>query len=135
MKATLVKGKNGKLRRKWLAFVVILLNWTPKKVYKRYRRRFGIECSYRMMRQVRVMTTCKNPALRFFLLGFGLFLVNIWVRLRWLFARKVGPGPRRVAPEIFQLKRFVFFLRRHIEQLYGVVIAIPTRLSPKIVIY
>lgn len=135
MKATLVRGKNGKLRRKWLAFVVVLLDWTPKKVYKRYRRRFGIECSYRMMRQVRVMTTSKNPALRFFLLGFGLFLVNIWVRLRWLFARKVGPGPMRVDTEIFQLKRFVFFLRRHIEQIYGVVMAISTRLSPEIVIY
>jgi hypothetical protein len=135
MKATLVRGKNGKLRRKWLAFVVILLDWSPKKVYQRYRRRFGIECSYRMMRQVRVVTTSKNPALRFFLLGFGLFLVNIWVRLRWLFARKVGSGPTRVDTKIFQLKRFVFFLRRHIEQIYGVVMAISTRLSPEIVIY
>jgi len=135
MKATLVPGKRGKLRRKWLAFVVILLKWTPKKVYKRYRRRFGIECSYRMMRQVRVMTTSKNPALRFFLLGFGLFLINVWVCLRWLFARKAGPGPKRVDPEIFQFKRFAYFLRRNIEQIYGVIMAIPTRLSPQIVIY
>jgi hypothetical protein len=135
MKATLVKGKNGKLRRKWLAFVVVLLNWTPKKIYQHYRRRFGIECSYRMMRQVRAMTTSKNPALRFFLLGFGLFLINVWGCLRWLFARNPGPGPKRVDTKIFQLKRFVFFLRRHIELRYGVVMAIPTRLSPEIVIY
>jgi hypothetical protein len=135
MKATLVKGKNGKLRRKWLAFVIILLDWTPRKVYKRYRRRFGIECSYRMMRQVRVMTTSKNPALRFFLLGFGLFMVNIWVRLRWWFARKAGARPKRVDPEIFQLKRFVCFLRRNIEHRYGIVMAISTNLSPEIVIY
>jgi len=32
MKATLGKGKNGKLRRKWLAFIVILLKWTPKSI-------------------------------------------------------------------------------------------------------
>jgi hypothetical protein len=135
LKATLVPGKDGKLRRKWLAFVVIHLAWTPKKVYKNYRRRFGIECSYRMMRQVRAITTSKNPALRFFLLGFGLLLVNIWVRLRWLFARKHGPGPRRVDPDRFRFKRFASFLRRAIELIYGVVMSIPTNLSPEIVIY
>ena len=109
LKATLVAGKNGKLRRKWLAFVVIQINWTPKKIYKRYRRRFGIECSYRMMRQVRVITTSKNPALRFFLLGLGLLLVNIWVRLRWIVARKAGSGPKRVETNHFRLKRFAYF--------------------------
>ena len=135
LKATLVPGKDGKLRRKWLAFVVIHLDWTPKKVYKCYRRRFGIECSYRMMRQVRAITTSKNPALRFFLLGFGLLLINIWVRLRWLFARKPGPGPKRVDPVCFRFKRFAYFLRRAIEYLYGVVMSIPTYLSPEFVIY
>ncbi len=135
LKATLVAGKNGKLRRKWLAFVVIQINWTPKKIYKRYRHRFGIECSYRMMRQVRVITTSKNPALRFFLLGLGLLLVNIWVRLRWIFARKAGSGPKRVETNHFRLKRFAYFLRRTIELLYGVVMAIPTNISPEIVNY
>lgn len=135
LKATLVAGKNGKLRRKWLAFVVILVDWTPKKIYKCYRRRFGIECSYRMMRQVRVITTSKNPALRFFLLGFGLLLVNIWVRLRWVFARKAGAGPKRVDTDRFRLKRFAYFLRRTIEFLYGVVMSIPTNISPEIVNY
>jgi len=135
LKATLVPGKDGKLRRKWLAFVVIHLDWTPKKVYKRYRRRFGIECSYRMLRQVRAITTSRNPAFRFFLLGFGLLLINIWVRLRWLFARKHAPGPKRVDPVRFRFKRFAFFLRRAIEYLYGVVMSIPTNFSPEIVIY
>lgn len=135
LKATLVAGKNGKLRRKWLAFVVILVDWTPKKIYKCYRRRFGIECSYRMMRQVRVITTSKNPALRFFLLGFGLLLVNIWVRLRWVFARKAGAGPKRVDTDRFRLKRFAYFLRRTIEFLYGVVMSIPTNILPEIVNY
>ena len=135
LKATLVEGKNGKLRRKWLAFVVILIDWTPMKIYKHYRRRFGVECSYRMMRQVRAITTSKNPALRFFLLGFGLLLVNIWVRFRWMFTRKSGPGLRRVETDRFRLKRFAYFLRRAIEFLYGVIMSIPTDISPEIVNY
>lgn len=135
LKATQVAGKDGKLRRKWLAFVVIHLDWTPKKVYKCYRRRFGIECSYRLLRQVRAITTSRNPALRFFLLGFALLLINIWVRLRWYFARKSGPGPHRIEAALFRFKRFIFFLLRTVDNIYDVVMAIPTLLSPEIVIY
>jgi len=69
LKATLVPGKSGKRRRKWLAFIVIELDWTPEKVHHEYRRRFGIECSYRLFRRVRALTTSLNPALRFFLFG------------------------------------------------------------------
>jgi len=57
-------------RRKWLLFVIIGLDWTPQKVYRRYRSRFAIEASYHSLRRVRVKTTSRNPALRFFLLGF-----------------------------------------------------------------
>jgi hypothetical protein len=135
LKATLVPGKNRKLRRKWLAFVIIQLDWTPKKVHKRYPRRFGIECSYRMRRQVRAFTTSKNPVLSFFLLGFALLLINIWVRLRWLFARKHAPGPKRVDPVLFRFKRFTYFLRRVVEHIYDVIMSIPTNLSLESVIY
>jgi len=38
-----VPDKTAKRHLKWLAFVIIHLDWSPKKVYQRYRRRFGIE--------------------------------------------------------------------------------------------
>lgn len=53
MKASLVPDKTGKRRRKWLAFIVILLDWPVEKIYQEYRRRFGVECSYRLLRRVR----------------------------------------------------------------------------------
>jgi IS4 transposase len=71
-----------KRRRKWMFFVVIGIDWKPKTIYRRYRFRFGIETSYRILRRVRVKTTFRNPALRFFLFGFALLLVNIWAFLR-----------------------------------------------------
>src|SRR6266496_905719 len=55
-------------QRKWLAFVRGNLDWTPHQVYNKYRRRFGIEASYRLLRQVKVLTNSRNPALRFFFL-------------------------------------------------------------------
>lgn len=133
--ATLVPDKTGQRRRKWLAFVIIGLEWPPRKVYRRYRRRFGIECSYRLLRTVRAKTCSCNPAVRFFLLGLALILLNVWVFLRWEFARKPGPGPRRVDPERFRLYRFARFLLRAIEAIYGVIMAIPSLQSPQSVIY
>jgi putative transposase len=135
MKASLVPDKTGKLRRKWLAFIVIRLDWSPEKVYQEYRRRFGVECSYRLLRRVRATTTSRNPALRFFLLGLGLILTNAWVFLRWEFARLLAPGPRRVDEARFRLHRFSKLLIRSIEKLYGTISAIPTHISPQSVIY
>ena len=123
--ATLVPGKDKKRRRKWLLFVTVGLDWKPQTVYRRYRFRFGIESSYRILRRVRVKTSSRSSALRFFLLGFALLLVNLWAFLRWFVARIPGPGPHRVVPVRFQFQTFVCLLRRTIEQIYGVVVSIP----------
>jgi putative transposase len=135
MKASLVPDKTGKLRRKWLAFIVILLDWSAEKIYQEYRRRFGVECSYRLLRRVRATTTSRNPALRFFLLSIGLILTNVWVFLRWEFARLMAAGPRRVEEKRFRLHRFSRFLVRAIETRYGTISAIPAFQSPQSVIY
>jgi putative transposase len=120
-----VPDKTGRRRVKWLAYVLIHLDWSAKKAYRRYRRRFGIESSFRQLRQVRVPTTSRNPALRFFLLGLALLLVNVWVRLRWLTSRIFSRGPARLDPDAFRLNRFIVFLRRAIEHTFGVLDSIP----------
>lgn len=135
MKASLVPNASGKLRRKWLAFILILLDWKPDKVYQEYRRRFGIECSYRMLRRVRASTTSRNPSLRFFLLGIGSILVNAWVFLRWTFSRLMDRGPRRVDLSRFRFHRFTKFLIRTVEKIYGSISSVPTHISPQSVIY
>jgi len=135
MKASLVPDHTGKRRRKWLSFIVILLDWSVDKIHDEYRRRFGVECSYRLLRRLRATTTSRNPVLRFFLLSVGLILVNAWVFLRWEFARRQARGPRRVDEPRFRLHRFSRFLIRTIENLYGTISAIPTFQSPQSVIY
>lgn len=135
LKASLVPDKTGKRRRKWLAFIIIGLDWQVEKIYQEYRRRFGIECSYRMVRRVRATTTSRNPALRFFLLGIGLILLNAWVFLRWEFARLMAPGPYRVDEPLFRFHRFSRLLIRSIEKIYGTIAMIPTHKLPQSVIY
>lgn len=136
MVATLPKQRGGKRQRKWLAYVVLFLpDWTSKQVKRAYRRRFGIECSYRQLRRLRIITNSRNPAFRFFVLGFGLLLVTIWAHLRWLFCRVKGRGQPRIDETKMRLQLFIGFLRRAVEHLYGVLMAIPTHYSPQSVIY
>ena len=134
--ATLPKRRGGKRARKWLAYVVICLpDWTPKQVKRAYRRRFGIECSYRQLRRLRIITNSRNPAFRFFVLGFGLWLITIWAHLRWLFCRVKGRGRPRIDETRMRLQLFIGLLRRAVEQLYGVLMAITTHHPPQSVIY
>lgn len=136
MVATLPKRRGGKRARKWLAYVVIGLDdWSPNKVKRSYRRRFGIECSYRQMRRLRIISTSRNPALRFFVLAFALLLTTIWAQLRWLFCRVKGRGRPRIDETILRLHRFAHMLMRTIETIYGTVMSIPTHVSPQSVIY
>ena len=133
--ATLVPDKSGHKRRKWLLFVVLDVGWTPRQVYQKYRRRFGVECSYRLLRQSRARTTSQNPALRFFLLGLALLMQNVWVKLRWLLTRRPTKGRHPVIPLLLRFDRFRCWLIRAIEALYQVVMVIPVYHSPKSVIY
>ena len=115
---TRVPDKTRRKRHKWLAFVLVKLNWTPHQVYQKYRRRFGIECSYRLLRQVKVLTNSRNPALRFFLLGLGLMMQNVWVLLRWLCTRRPGKGRYKLIPTLLRFDRFRKLLVRAIEAIF-----------------
>jgi Transposase DDE domain len=117
--------KNGQRQWKWLAYVLIELLWSPAEVFVKYRRRFGIECSYRSLHHTKAVTTSRNPAVRFFLLGLAFLLENLWVRLRHTVARVPGPGPRRVRMTHFPLRRFIAFLARAIEQVYPPILSCP----------
>ena len=118
---TYARRRSGKRQLRWLVYVCLRVGGRVARVRRRYRRRFGIESGYRLMEQVRARTTSLNPALRFLLMGIALLIINMWIRLHWLFLRLSGSGPRRVARWRFRLDRMTRFLTRAIERFYGVV--------------
>ena len=82
------ENRHGKRRAVWLIYVVLNSSTkNPQTIRHRYRSRFGIETSYRCMRQTHAMTTSRNPAFRFFLLGVAFIILNLWIRLRWHFCQ------------------------------------------------
>jgi hypothetical protein len=127
--------KTKRKQRKWLAFVLVNLDWTPCQVYRKYRRRFGIEASYRLLRQVKVLTNSRNPALRFFFLGLGLLMQNIWVLARWLFTRRPGKGRHKLIPSLLRFDRFRKLLVRAVERFYPPPLAVSVFVSPQSVIH
>jgi hypothetical protein len=60
-----------------------------------YRRRFGIETSYRQANQCKGKTTMKDPAYRLLLFGLALLLRQVWVWLTWQIARSRRLPPKR----------------------------------------
>jgi putative transposase len=126
--------KNGRRQAEWLVYVLLNLAEMPlRTIRKRYRRRFGIESSYRLLEQVRGRTTARNPALRFLWMGLALVIGNIWIALHWRYLRRRGSGPRRVARKHFTLAQMAHFLVHAIEAIYGVVTVIdPPDVKPAI---
>jgi hypothetical protein len=121
---TYQRRRSGQRQLRWLLYVCLRVGGPVVRVRRRYRRRFGIETGYRLMEQVRARTTSPNPALRFLLMGVALLIVNMWIRLHWLFLRLPGRGSRRVARWCFRLDRMTRFLTRAIERFYGVITAV-----------
>jgi hypothetical protein len=128
-----VKNKaRGKPKMSWLIFIMIRLDWSPERARAQYRSRFGIETSYRCAKQVGGWTTSPNPAYRFVLLALGFLLTNCWQVLRYLHTQVARRGRRRLDTARFKLTRFVRFLLRALERIYGVIHEIEAPVTPRL---
>jgi putative transposase len=70
---------------------------TVREVAREYRRRFGIESSYRLLHQVRARTTSRSPAWRLLLVSLACLLVNLWVWFKATLVACTAWGLRRAA--------------------------------------
>jgi putative transposase len=128
---TAKRTKRLKRREVWLIYILIHLDLSPRQARRWYRRRFGIESSYRCAGQVRGWTTSANPAYRFVLITLSFVLLNVWVHLRWLYAQVPRRGRRWLQTKLFQLGRLVKFMRRALERQYGCITAIQAVAAPR----
>lgn len=129
---TAKRTKRLKRRVVWLLYVLIHLDLTPRQTRRAYRKRFGIESSYRCAGQVRGWTTSPNPAYRFVLITLSFVLLNVWVHLRWLYAQVPRRGRRWLKTKLFELIRLAKFLRRALERQYGGVATIQAVVAPRL---
>ncbi len=123
--------RHGQRRAIWLVYVVLKRTTkNPQTIRHRYRARFGIETSYRSMRQTHAMTTSRNPAFRFFLLGVAFLILNLWVGLRWRFCQRPRRGGRTVDKTAYELQRHRQFLAQVIDAIYHPVCCVHAQVAP-----
>lgn len=90
-------------------------------IHQDYRKRFGIESSYRLKNICRIRTTNKKPVLRLLFVGISFILVNIWVNFLWLKISRKRKGGRLIYRELFSLKQMLGFLRQAVDNIHEVV--------------
>jgi hypothetical protein len=114
-------------RKKWHTWVYAFWGISPGTVdwvRRTYRKRFGIETSYRQMNQCRIRTTTKKFNVRFFYVAIGLLLRNLWVWLHHVVLSSPRRGGRRYNWERLRVKRMLLWLEKVAEELYGLVLTI-----------
>jgi hypothetical protein len=75
--------KDRKRVQQKLLFAAWHMHGSPIEIRERYRKRFGIESSFRQIRQARIYTCTRSPRLRLVFVAVALMLRNLWV---WLHA-------------------------------------------------
>ena len=123
--------RHGKRRAVWLLYVTLNSSTrNPQTIRARYRSRFGIEASYRCMRQTHAMTTSRNPALRFFLLALAFLILNLWCVLRWRFCQIARRGGRSIDQKAYELQRHRQFIAQIIDEKYHPLSCILAQVAP-----
>jgi len=108
--------RTGQRQSKKLVFAAWGTRETPRRICVEYRRRFGIEASYRQLGQARIRTSTRDPILRLFFVGLALVLRNLWAWLQGLlFGEK--PSPRQqAAAKRRQFRRLLVIMIEGIQQ-------------------
>lgn len=115
------KGKRHQKGVEYFADVVHKVKANLSYIHQDYRKRFGIESSYRLKNICRIRTTNKKPVFRLLFVGVSFILVNIWVNLLWLKIRRQRKGGRLIYRQLFSLKQMLAFLCQAVDKIHEVV--------------
>ena len=118
------KGRYRRKRSKWFAYVTHRIRTQPLQIFQFYRRRFGIESSYRQMNRLRARTSSTNPALRLLFVGVAFLILNLWVVLKRRWQCDVHRRGTRQNHRGLTVLRLCHFLIRAIERRLRTVEAI-----------
>jgi len=100
-------GRHGKQERISYGYVCLFIDWKPRKVFHIYRKRFGIESSYRMKNRTKARTSSRDPKLRYLYTLVSMMVKNFWVMLRWNYFCPFRRGPKKIETSLFRFEEFL----------------------------
>jgi hypothetical protein len=112
-----VEKKSGKRRRKKLLYAVWKVRRTPREIRETYRKRFGIETSYRQMNEARIKTSTRDPVQRLLFVGIALVLRNVWVWLHFKLAKGKWDNEPRIFLELLRFKEMLLWIAQVVGRL------------------
>jgi hypothetical protein len=111
--------KTDKKRRKKLLFAISKVRHTWREIRELYRKRFGIETTYRQMNEARIKTCTRDPRLRLLFVAIALVLRNVWVWIHF----KLAKGKYREDPQLFleliRFKEMLLWITQTVQQALG----------------
>jgi DDE family transposase len=111
------------VRQRGVLWLYALWGFKPSSVAwvrETYRKRFGIESSYRQLNQARIRTSSRSPLMRLLFVGLALVLRNVYVWLHWEVLAKKRRGKRRVDLNQLPLRAMLHWMLRVVEAFLGV---------------
>lgn len=104
--------KDRKQVKRKLLFGAWRISGSPTEIRERYRKRFGIETSYRQLRQARIYTCVKDPHLRLLFVAVALILRNLWIWVHETHLAEGGGENKTLRLERLRFKRMLDWLAR-----------------------
>ena len=101
-----------KRRTQKLLFAAWRVKGAPTEIRERYRKRFGIEASYRQRRQARIYTCTRNPHLRLVFVAISLLLRNLWVWIHATYLKEGAGESMTLRLERLRFKRLVDWINQ-----------------------
>ena len=98
-----------------LCFIIWGIGLGLRSIAEAYRKRFGIESSYKLDKSIRPRTSSKNPAIRLFLFNTAAIIQNFWVVVKLVFCKRIC----RASEKMITLRDFTDILLYQIRKHYG----------------
>lgn len=99
--------EDGKRKQQKLLFGGWKTKGSPQEIRQLYRRRFGIESSYRQWRQARISTCTRDPCQRLLFVAVGLPLRKVWVWIHDVFLSVGTDANREMRLEELRFRRML----------------------------
>jgi hypothetical protein len=110
--------KDGKRRCQKLLFAAWRIHGSPTDIRERYRKRFGIESTYRQRRQGRIYTCTRDPHLRLFFVALAFILRNVWVWIHQIHLAEGSGNGLTLHLELLRFKRMLDWIVHEVMTLF-----------------
>jgi putative transposase len=98
-----------------LCFITYGINIGLDRIAAFYRKRFGIESSYKLNKAIRPRTSSRRPATRLFFFSSAMLIQNIWVEVKLVCCRHVT----KTSPRMITQRDFAGILLYWVRKFYG----------------